>query len=222
MSVPGSATTGCSFSPFDLDCAKALMTADRWIVRRVETIAFRDESEITRRLAVDFYVPSGAHGEAAPLHLPLALARKGARVAGIQLTDETGAAVPVLSPGENAGLSTAALGAALEFVLGSTASPALRGICQRLAHDAPDPATAAYLELSGILAERIPTASGELQTRLRRLALVARRMIGDSIVWLVNRDDPERRRIVTMTWATRPNGPSDRRCASPRSSLCGA
>src|SRR4051794_31931138 len=69
------------FSTEDHDRAKALLTANKWIVRRTETINLRDDTQVGRRVAVDYYVPkSAARDGRAPTHLPLMLVRKVAPV----------------------------------------------------------------------------------------------------------------------------------------------
>lgn len=199
------APAGLPFSSEDLDCAKALMTTHRWVVRRVETVQFRDEYQVTRRMEVDFYVPRGTDHEGASRHLPLTLLDKDPPVTSVEVSDEETRTVPLLSKAENAALSASGLAAALMYTLPSVPSGIVRSACWSLANDPPNDARSALATLTRIVRDhRGSTATPEGYRdalRLQRWLLVARQMIGNSIIWIINPDAPPTRRVLTLTYA---------------------
>jgi hypothetical protein len=83
-----------------------------WVARRVETVTFADPDTVRRRVSVDFTVPKlppVLELDSPPLRfLPLALLRKR-RLTNLDLRDEHGCALPLLTRRANGPLAAAAL-----------------------------------------------------------------------------------------------------------------
>jgi hypothetical protein len=96
----------------------------RWIVRRVESIEFLDDTNVRRRVSIDFALPR----QVTPIRLgirnrttfvPLTYFEKGP-MRNFDLRDESGAALPLLTKTENGELSAAALAYLGERALGQS------------------------------------------------------------------------------------------------------
>lgn len=92
--------------------ATALVSMPEWVHRRVESIAFTDAAAVRRRVSVDFTVPEfmpcyDVAGGSVAL-VPLAYLAKRP-VVGLDVHDEAGVAVPVLTTEQNALLASSAL-----------------------------------------------------------------------------------------------------------------
>lgn len=193
-------------SPFDADDhsrGKALAMAPRWVVRRVETVCLRDATQVVRQISVDYEVPSGADG-AVPSHLPLLLLGKVPPVMNIDLRDGNGASVSLLNRRENAELSAAALASALEHTLIIGARETFLPVCRDLALKQPAEALKAMRELTTLIVEHRQPIKNEstyrAALRLQRLMLVARSMVGNSIIWIANTHPPGSRCIVKLAY----------------------
>lgn len=194
-----------TLTPDDRDREKALYLAQRWIARRVESVSLRDAVSVKRHLTVDYEVPRGAgNARRSPRHLPLVLVRKVPAVANLDLQDEEGRSLPLLTKRENADLSARALIAALEFALDAPATDEAKLACWSLARDVPKEARRALSDLVELV-RRIPPLSsrGEQwrrRVRLKRVMQLARRMMSNSFVWVPNQDPPGTRRIVKFAY----------------------
>jgi hypothetical protein len=83
-----------------------MLRDDSWIHRNVESIEFEDESRVRRQVALDFTVPSSAAtiviGQ--DVLIPVQLIEKGV-IRGLDVRDQAGRAVPVLTSDENSELA---------------------------------------------------------------------------------------------------------------------
>jgi hypothetical protein len=181
---------------------KALATMRHWIVRRVESVHLQDAATATRSLTVDYIVPRGLAG-GAPDHLPLVLLRKLPPVMNLDLLDQHGSSLPLLTRRENAVLSAAALRSALLFVAGSAADAHLDQ-CDLIAFSSPADAAREVGRLA-LAVRALPAADNEearytRALRVRRLMLVAKAMAGNSLIWIPNDDPPATRKIVKFAY----------------------
>jgi len=187
----------------DRDRSKALFTVHRWLIRRVESVSLRDATSATRALTVDFIIPTGVGHEGAPTHLPLVLLRKVPPVLNIDLYDEDRRSLPVLSRRENARLSANALKELIAYVLDEPAAR-YEDICGRLAEKDPAQAADALDDLvKRVRALEEPTLPRDRyrhDTRVRRLLLVARAAVGNSIIWVPIDGTPGDRKIVKFAY----------------------
>ena len=84
-----------------LEC---VWTMAKWVHRRVETVSFRDDRWATRRVSVDFTVPSDdglAFGAQVPMLVPLTFLRQRLVLRNFDCRDGAGNALPVLTRAEN-------------------------------------------------------------------------------------------------------------------------
>jgi hypothetical protein len=203
-SVDASTKSTLPFSDDDRDRGKALMTANKWIVRRTESVNLRDDTQVARRVVVDFYVPPSADGCRIPRHLPLTLLRKVAPASNIDFVDEEDRSVSLLSLRENAGLSATALNEALEFVLPELPHLETARTCWQLASGTPNEAVEALKRLTALIVEhrrpRDPYPEYQTALRIQRLILIARTLAMNSIIWVMNDCPAGTRRVIKFTY----------------------
>lgn len=95
--------------------AGELLASERhWVRRRVEDFSFVDGVRVRRAMSTDLYLP--LESEEGPIIVPLALPRK-VELRNLDVRDERGAAIPVLTRTENASISAALLIIQAEEVL---------------------------------------------------------------------------------------------------------
>jgi hypothetical protein len=211
--MPQPAVPGGGQAPFsdgNHKCSKALMTMHKWVIRRVEAVELHDETRLSHRMTVDFMVPPGPDWDGSPghspEHLPLFVLLKEPPVDTIDVLDERGDSVPLLSKGENAELSAVALCAAVQHRLSDAPYEDVRRACSTLAKDREERAIEALAELARIINDHrsaaLYTEEGYRQyIYLQRLILIARQMVSNSIIWAANEAAIGTRRIVKLAHA---------------------
>ncbi len=188
--------------------ARFVLAERGWTSRHVEHVEVLDEVFARRRLTVDLTLPPVRGGSVCDLGegeelfvMPVALMRKDRPVTDIDLVDEEGRSLPLLTRAENAAITAEALIAAARlmvrpFRLGDDLADRLR----RVALADPDTADEAYREA--------PTTSAA-QARARRLAqhssferfdTFALRAIAHSVIWVALRGRRGDRRIVKLVY----------------------
>lgn len=186
----------------DVVRGKALATPQRWIMRRVESAHLQDAVIATRAMTVDYVVPRGPRGET-PEHLPLVLLRKFPPVCNLDLRDESGDSVPILTRRENVILSGPAFFAALRFAIGKHADCHFK-CCERIMAGSPREAREAVAELARALKQLPPEDTEQADYRrallIRRLMVTGWAMAGHSVLWVPNADPPGTRRIIKFSY----------------------
>lgn len=181
-----------------------MRTAPRWIHRRVESAVLQDESTIRRHLTVDFEVPNQDSDAGDPCLLPLVLLRKSPPVLHIDLKDEEGKSLPLLTRSENAQISARALASVVEHAIGAHAHPLLMQTCRRIAVEPPPAAAEAFGSLLDILRSHTTNLSPQQRyrrsLRVGRAIQIARSMIGNSVIWVPVGNARSDRRVVKFAY----------------------
>lgn len=121
---------------------RLLLTMDRWVHRRVETVRFLSDRRIERQVSVDLEpdqvldrrsVPEG------PLPVPLTLLTKDLMV-GFDIQDAAGISVPVCTRSQNGTVALSMLVSACEAVLDQRLTSLLIGELRTIAHGDPSAA----------------------------------------------------------------------------------
>lgn len=128
-----------------------VVSFERWVHRRVESVQFMGQSRIRRHVSVDFRLPRVAFdGEDPPvgaMHLvPLTFLQK-VPLTSFDLRDESGRALPLLTRHENGWVSWSILVAAAELLLDRRPSDEVIEVLRSVATSKPEEALAAVESL---------------------------------------------------------------------------
>lgn len=102
--------------------AGLVLSPQEWIHRRVEHVSYLDPATVSRRISVDFQVPSTAPKQ---LYLPIALLAKG-KLTNFDLRDARGSSLPMLTAEENSSISASLLVAVAGYYAGAQVASAVR------------------------------------------------------------------------------------------------
>lgn len=136
-----------------------IVTFEKWVHRRVESVQFVGQARLRRRVSVDFRLPRSTFPSTTrpQLHLvPLTFLKK-APLTSFDLCDESGKVLPLLTRRENAWVSWSLLVSMAEFVLRRRPSQDLIAILRRIASADEEEALQAIdeLESSGSVGKRL-------------------------------------------------------------------
>jgi hypothetical protein len=179
---------------------------DHKLVRRhVESVSFADESRGRRRLTLDIALPRepdvaiATSESGCRFYVPIALMAKSPPTTNIDLLDEEGRSLPLLTKEQNADLTYAALTKWAEEVLGGPLSQGLQRALEAVVRDDDD------LEAQFAFEFALVAASEEHPSRIRtESAGVFETVLGDlsvnSLLWLGLTGRPGARRIVKLRY----------------------
>ncbi len=188
-----------------------------WVHRRVDTLAYRDESTFRRQQSVHFTLPAAAPeiavDEARFRLVPLATLRK-ATLVGFDCRDESGGSLPVLTRRQQGLLTVAGMTAWAEALVGGPLDP--------------DVATEITTCVNGPGRERPDAArafaAGDGQRDLLRdddiFALVLERLTDQFILTTLVTDPPGTQRIVKFSYEEFGELADERGARRPLAALC--
>jgi hypothetical protein len=185
-----------------------------YIRRNVETIEIKSAYFARRRLTVDLQLPTDPDiGEPVTdgkriYWVPVTSILKHPPRSNIDLRDEQGRAVPLLTREENAAISVAALQVGARDVLGKEPAPLLADLLRELVVEGGIGADLPYvLARVGLL-----DAGADLdQGRGQALAESLRVLAGNSLVWVAIAAEPGARRVIKFHYDIELGRPSLRR-----------
>lgn len=123
------------------DAAASFLTSTGgWTSRHVEHFEFIDETSARRRVTVDLRLSKAstvAVGQASVYFVPVAVIAKEDPVDHVDLRDEGGAALPLLTRQENAALSEAAICTAARLMAGQAIGDEVEKRLRRIAWELP-------------------------------------------------------------------------------------
>ncbi len=121
-----------------------LSGSDRWVHRKVEHVAFLNESFVTRRVTVDFTLPPHAQADSEEAaYVPLGLLKKAPPFENFDSNLEDGTTVPILTRAQSDYVSWCVLAAAVEAVTGRPATDQVLKVLKEIAEtDAITPSEA--------------------------------------------------------------------------------
>jgi hypothetical protein len=175
-----------------------------WVARHVETLEILGLRSAIRRLTIDLVLPRhpaawvAKDGDEVLYCLPVARMSKGSPTAFIDLTDEEGRSLPLLSRRENARISRRALGNAVAHLLGHTKVDAALGLSLDLVVESD--------ELPAEFALGVFRKAQKVRNQLRegpaaqRLSTVVTALQANSFIWVVLRGRPGAHRLVKLCY----------------------
>jgi hypothetical protein len=168
-----------------------------WVRRHVETIEIMSATFARRRLTIDIQLPADPSladpADDESFLIPVASLRKQPATSNVDLRDEAGTALPLLTRDENAAISCGAIAAATERLLPQPPSTILSSALHDLAvTDGAEADFALSLAQMALREEQGGTTTEEGQAFDSAL----RSMTGNSWLWLRLRGKPGGRRIV--------------------------
>lgn len=193
-------------TPNALGKAACAFLLDRrgWTIRHVEHLDFIEKDFLRRRVTVDIRLPSrgGSLGKVSGKTLyvvPAVVLRKDTPVTELDLRDESGASLPLLTRAENGAISAEAAVATARRLAGRRLPEDVVKRLRSIAQDRPAAAKTAYRSTSaaGTRAARRILAHPSGPSFDRFLV----RMIDNSVVWLPLLGAPGQRRIVKLGYA---------------------
>lgn len=172
-----------------------------WVLRRVETIAFLDETTIRRSMSIDFTFPN-LPAAVQPFPMPLGLRKKG-MLRGFQLYDEEGRVLPLLTRAQSTEMEYHILAGAVQLMLrrrgeSGRLDEIRRGLLHSVADGDADASHEAEIKAREAfqLVSVEPTSPDEEQQVNSLLTDVARNVI----VFVPLMYEPGRRRVIKMAW----------------------
>jgi hypothetical protein len=185
-----------------------LLDPDGWTSRHVEHFDFVDDVFLRRRLTVDLQLPErgGSLGrlDSERLYMvPAVVLRKDRPVSELDLCNEAGRSLPLLTRAENAAISGEAVVSAAEKLAGGQIPKQFAARIRAVAANRPHAARQAYEQ----------HASSASEAALRRILAhpqgpaldrFINRMIDHSVVWVPLRGRPGQRRLVKLSYVEPP------------------
>jgi hypothetical protein len=175
-----------------------------WVARHVETLEILGGRSARRRLTVDIVLPRSPRawverrGDDATYCVPFARLSKQLPTSFIDVRDEAGATMSLLTREENARISRRALAVATQRLLGSAPVDAALGFALDVVVDEEGiPA-----EIGAAVYERAATFRNQLRAgpAAERLRTIVSQLQANSIVWLLLRGRPGERRVIKLSY----------------------
>jgi hypothetical protein len=177
-----------------------LMNSAKWVMRRVERVAFHDDRSASRRVSTDFVVPGQAPryqltGGRTICLIPLTVMRRKTLV-NFNLTDEDGRALSLVSLRHNQALTEQMVLVLAEITPGVEQTRGVAEFARRLAFGDQDELTAAFDDaLSGTSGSDV-----ERLVRDRGAERLLRRLANNFLLLVTVNDEGPARRIVRFSY----------------------
>jgi hypothetical protein len=181
-----------------------LLNEPDWVHRHVETVEVVDELIVRRQVTIDLSLPWQPHakvahlGDSAVYFMPILPLRKIPAARTIDMRDEAGDALPLLTRTENAAISAEAMVCAARTMAGQSLPRPLERRLHRIAADDPSAARRAWedpLNLSAGVRDRIRSSGN-----YRRFLRVVHSAVGSSLLWVGLEGRPGQRRVLKLTY----------------------
>jgi hypothetical protein len=183
-----------------------LLDTQRWIHRRVERVQYTDSELLRWQFSVDFTIPEGVpgidHGKEQPrvYFVPIALMRKWPPLMSLDVRDEVGAPVPLLTSEKNRRVDAAALAGLLPV---GSLGDALRDTARDIALATTIVEARAHIETLGETVRlAVPELSVAAADEWLRVVGVAASLAWNSLLWARVKCVPGERRIVKVGFET--------------------
>jgi hypothetical protein len=176
-----------------------------WVVRHVETLEILSARSAARRLTIDLKLPTDpeswiAHDGSEALYcMPVARLAKERPTSFIDLRDEAGDVLPLLTRAENAVISRRALTVSVQALLGrqATIDAALGYGLALVVEEEGIPAEVAAAVYERAMSVRNQLREGPTATRL---AQVVTQLSANSMIWVLLRGEPGQRRVIKLAY----------------------
>jgi hypothetical protein len=186
--------------------AAAFLTSGRgWTSRHVEHFELLDETSARRRLTVDLRLSEAstvAAGETNIYFVPVAVIAKDEPVDHVDLRDEDGGALPLLTRQENAALSEAAICVAARQMAGMPLGDEVQERLHRIAWESPTSAGQADRQPPRTQVGREVTRRLVQHEFGPRFARFVARLVEHSVLWVPLDSSGGITRIVKLTYET--------------------
>lgn len=191
--------------------AELLEGGEEWIHRRVESLEIGPDLLVERHLSIDFTVPSRTYEAArgkdgrSVAYLPLSFVRKLPPLFRLDLIDEEGRPLPLLTRVQNAIADEAVLMALASKILGGLPTDAIADHIREIAAGDSDEAKKAFLAIvqpeTALQMEANERVARQALARDAAFVYVASHLVPSTLLWVPIRCEPKRRRIIKMDYA---------------------
>jgi hypothetical protein len=197
-----------------------LLDTEKWIHRRVERVTYTDRELLKWHFSVDFtinegFVPFVKHvGLPDEYYVPVALLRKWPPLMNLDVRDEGGCPIPLLTAAKNRAVDAAALAG---LVPPDASGKGLEALFKEIAHAASvKEADLSLARLAAKVKQMLPSLSQDEADDWLRIVVLATNFAWNSLLWVRVRSVPRQRQLVKVGFeaAAPAPGPLRRRLRS--------